>query len=154
MEVVGKFIVAAIILFVVGGVGWFFLGMWIKAKWPAQIPEELQFATELTSDLKLREVAENLAERFNDFNSDEVVCLGPVRGTAARVLFHAGPKNAGRNKNIHRNDYVLYVERLGTDRVRLRLDTNKSYSYYRINRREVEALNKALSAAFGELTVV
>ncbi len=149
-----KLVVAALLFLAIGGVAWFFLGMWIRAKWPAQIPLELRFESELASDLKLRAIAEKLAERFKEFNSERVVCLGPVRGKAARVLFHAGPKNVGRNRNIHRNDYVLHVERLSKSTDKLRLETNKPYSYYTIDRTEVEALNKALDAANGELNVI
>lgn len=154
MEHAVKFAVAALLLLLIGGGAWFFLGMWIKGRWPAQIPRELQFERELASDLKLRAIAEELAERFRHFNRDEVVCLGPVRGAAARVLFHAGPKNVGRNKNIYRNDYLLLVERLSTRKVKLRLDTNKPYSYFRIRRSEVESLGEALDAAYGGVSAI
>ena len=143
-----KFVFASLIFLGLGAVAWFFIGMWIKEKWPARIPDELRFEHDISSDLKLRAIAERLAEQCKDFNSEEVVCLGAVRGTAARVLFHAGPKNRGRNKSIHRNDYILHVQRLSKTRVRLRLDINTPYSYFRINRNEVEALVRALEKRY------
>ena len=146
-----KLVVLSLVVVAVGSVAWVLLGMWVKTRWPARIPDDLRFERELASDLKLRAIAELLAERFKDYEGRDVVCLGPVRGKAARVLFHAGRKNPGRNRNIHRNDYVLHVERLGKARVKLRLDTNQPYSYFRIERREVEALKRALDGAYGNL---
>ncbi len=75
------------------------------------------------------------------------MCLGPVRGNAARLLFHAGPKNRGGG-NIYRWDYLLHLERVGKDRIALVLKLSSSYTYLRANRVELQQLNDALHAAF------
>ncbi|MBW2736623.1 MAG: hypothetical protein JRH20_29900 [Deltaproteobacteria bacterium] len=143
-----KLIVSGLLLIMAGVVASFFVGLAIRHQWPAQIPPDLRFERELSSALKLCRIAELLVERFSDFNNDDVVCLGLVRSNAARVLFHAGPKNTGHNRNLHRPDYVLHVERLSQGRVKLRLGTNKPYSYLRIRRAEVDALKRTLHDAF------
>ena len=71
--------------------------------------------------------------------------------SAARVLFHAGPKNRGRNVNIHRWDYLIQVVRLGKRHVRLEFRLNTPYSYFWLNRTEVTVLRDALEAAYGDL---
>lgn len=146
-----KIIVACFLILSLAALAWLLIGMWLKNKWPARIPVDLAFVHDFSSQLTLRAIAERLAEQFRELKHENVVCLGPVRGTAARLLFHAGPKNSGRNKNIHRDDYILHVERLGKSSVRLRLDTNKPYPNLIIKRKEVEVLSSALEKTFGEL---
>lgn len=128
---------------------WFLAGAWIRRRWPATIPEELGFTKGIETALSLRDVAAQLADRFKAFNGNNVACLGPVRGNAGRVLFHAGPQN--KRGNIWRPDYLLQVVRDDTSHVRLRLALNHPYSYVRLNRAEVEALRERLVSAFGQL---
>jgi hypothetical protein len=134
-------------------VGWSVVSLVVRYRWPAQIPADLAFDHELTSSKKLREVAEDLASRFGAPAGDNVVCCGAVRGNAARVLFHSGPDNKG-NGEIHRFDYVLYLERRGGQRIGLVLKTNRPYSYLRLRRTEVEPLVAALRRTYGSLTTV
>lgn len=129
-------------------VGQVLLRLLIRRTWPASVPESLGFTKEIATDLSAREVALALAERFKAFNGGEVVCLGPVRGTAARVLFHAGPQN--KRGNLHRPDYLIQVERKGRAAL-LRLVLNQPYSYLRLNKREVGAVRERLVQAFGGL---
>lgn len=154
MEALLKIAVFTLLAATGGTIAWLVLSYQIRSRWPAKIPRDLQFEHELETTLKLRTLAERLPEYFKDFNSDDVVCLGPVRGNAARVLFHSGPKMTRPNHEIHRRDYILHVERLSKKRVRLRLDTNRPYSYFRIRRSEVEPLRSALEGAFGALEEV
>ena len=126
------------------------LDMWIRFRWPAKIPSGLAFEHELLCDLKLREIAEALVKSFRS-SADGVVCLGIVRGSAARVLFHSGPRNRGRNVNLHRHDYLIQVVRLDANRVKLRLELNVSYSHLRVRRSEAGPLVHALRAAFGSV---
>jgi len=114
----------------------------IRLRWPAKIPQQFVVEHELTSDKKLREIAEVLAAEFQGPAPGNVVCLGPARGTAARLLFHSGPNN--RRGNTCRPDYLLQVRRLGARRVLLVLETNRPYSYLRIRRSEIEPLVEAL----------
>jgi hypothetical protein len=139
---------------VVGFAVWIALNAWIRKLWPARIPRELAFHHELRTTLPLREVAEQLAERFARNSYPEVVCLGPVRGNAARLLFHSGPKNRGKNVNIHRADYLLVVRRVDRKNVVLELDTCRPYGYLRLNTKEVRDLRSALADAFGGLTAL
>jgi hypothetical protein len=152
MEHVVKTVVAVLLLGLLAiGIGWG-IQFWIRLRWPAQLPTDLMFEHELTSDLKLRELAQELSRRFT--RTDDVVCLGIVRGVAARVLFHSGPLNRGRNVNIHRADYLLTLTRLGPRRVQLRLEINRMYSYVRAKRSEIEPLVRALRANYGTLDTV
>jgi hypothetical protein len=128
----------------------FVASLLIRLRWPAKIPRQLRFEHELASDKKLREIAELLAALFQEPAPGNVVCLGVVRGTAARVLFHSGPNN--RRGNIYRPDYLLKVKRLGAGRVSLVLETNIPYSYFRIRQREVEPLVEALRQSLGSIT--
>jgi hypothetical protein len=143
------FTVAAVFVGLTVAVGWLLLRMLIQRAWPVTVPESLGFTKEVATQLPMREVAEQLAERFKLFNGGEVVCLGPVRGNAARVLFHSGRKN--KRGNIHRPDYMVQVERKGDRAVRLRLVLNQPYSYLRINKAEVGVLRERLANAFGGL---
>src|SRR3954463_13550953 len=95
----------------------------IRLRWPAKIPSRFAFEHELASDKKQREIAELLAAKFQGPAPGNVVCLGPVRGTAARLLFHSGPNN--RRGNIYRPDYLIQLRRLGARRVSLVLETNR-----------------------------
>jgi len=131
----------------------FVLRMAIKSAFPARIPPDLRYEHELSSTKGLRDIAIELGVRFRPFNRDLVVCLGPVRGNAARLLFHAGPQNKG-NGNIHRRDYVLALKRLGKDRIGLEVTLNSSYSYMRANRRELSLLNEALHEAFDGIDTI
>jgi hypothetical protein len=124
----------------------------VRLRWPAKIPHHFAFEHELTSERKLREIAELLAAEFHGPAPGNVICLGPVRGTAARVLFHSGPNN--RRGNIYRLDYVLELRRLGARRVSLVLRTNRPYSYLRIRRSEVEPLVEALRHSLGRITSI
>jgi hypothetical protein len=145
-----------VVLVVVVGLGaivaWFVGSILVRLRWPAKIPRQLGFEHELASDEKLRKIAERLAAEFQGPAPGNVVCLGAVRGSAARLLFHSGPKNPGRNRNIYRADYVLHVRRLGKGRVSLVLETNRPYSYLRIRNSELEPLVAALRRAFGGVT--
>jgi hypothetical protein len=145
-----QFALLAVGLFIAWRLAQFALRLW----WPAKLSPELTFRHELSTTMKLREVAEALAKRFGAPAADNVVCLGPVRGNAARVLFHSGPDNPGTNVNIHRADYVLHVKRLSDSRVALELALNHPYSYVRLNLREVEPLLRALRETYGRLTEV
>jgi len=129
---------------------WVALGFWIRTRWPARVPDELAFRHPLESTRPLREIAEALARMFPQ-DDPEIVCLGPVRGSAARMLFHVGPKNRGKNANIHRPDYLLCVRRLAKTRVELVLETNLPYRYLRLRTNEVRRLHEAVTAAFGTL---
>jgi len=80
-----------------------------------------------------------------------VVCLGVVRGNAARALFHAGPKNRTKKGNIYRSDYLLCVRRMGKKKVKLVLDTNRPYRYLRLNLEQVRKLHRAIVTAYGEV---
>ena len=131
-------------------VTWSVASLLVRLRWPAKIPHQLAFEHELASDKKLREIAELLAAEFQRPAPGNVVCLGPVRGTAARLLFHSGPNN--RRGNIYRPDYLLQVKRLGAKRVSLVLDTNRPYSYLRIRHSEVEPLVEALRQSLGGIT--
>ncbi len=144
-------VVLGVLACIVFGVLYLVLSHWIQRRWPVQLPADAQFEHELTSDLKLRAIAEALPERFRDFNNHEVRCLGVVAGNAARVLFHAGPPNKGHNRNVYRHDYVLHVIRLTRRRVLLRRDINQPYSYLRLRRNEIEPLRHALLGAYGTL---
>jgi hypothetical protein len=145
-----------VVLVVVVGLGavatWFVGSVLIRLRWPAEIPRDVTFRHELSSDRKLRDIAELLAAAFEGPAPGNVVCLGPVRGSAARVLFHSGPDNRGLKRNIHRADYVLHVRRLRKGHVSLALETNKPYSYVRIRHSEVGPLVEALRRAFGGMT--
>ncbi len=146
--------VAVLVLLLAAGLfaAWH-LGRWgVRALLPPSIPPDLGFRHELETDLRLREVAETLARRFAAPSSEGVVCLGPVRGNAARILFHSGPKNRGKNRNIHRADYILHVRRCSKRRVVLELGLHGSYSYLRAHRGELEPLVRALQAQYGHLT--
>src|SRR5690349_14969886 len=95
-EVVLVFVVA------LGALGTWFVGsILVRLRWPAKIPRELTFEHELASGKRLREVAEMLAAKFQGPAPGNVICLGPVRGNAARLLFHSGPNNRGLERNIH-----------------------------------------------------
>jgi hypothetical protein len=131
---------------------WFVGSLLIRLRWPAKIPSHLAFEHELSSDKKLREIAEILAKEFKGPAPGNVVCLGPARGSAARLLFHSGPQN--RRGNIYRNDYVVALSRRGGKRVAMVLQTNKPYSYLRIRRSEVEPLVEALRQSMGRITSV
>jgi hypothetical protein len=148
-----KYVVEAILLGAVALVAWFGGSLFIRLRWPAKLPPDLRFEHELTTDKKLREVAEALAKTFKCPTRDNVVCCGPVRGSAARVLFHSGPDNKGRGE-IHRFDYLLQLERRAGNRVRLTLKTNRPYSYLRIRRSEVEPLVAALRKTYGGLSTL
>jgi hypothetical protein len=124
----------------------------IRLRWPAKIPQQFAFEHELTSDKKLREIAELLAAKFQGPAPRSVVCLGPARGTAARLLFHSGLNN--RRGNTYRPDYLLQVRRLGARRVSLVLETNRPYSYLRVRRSEIEPLVEALRQSLGGLTSI
>jgi hypothetical protein len=127
---------------------------WIlMARFPARIPPDLRYEHELSSSKKLRDVAIELGQRFVPFNRELVVCMGPVRGNAARLLFHSGPKNKGRG-NIHRRDHVLSLKRLGPHRIGLELTLNSSYSYMRANRKELTLLSEALHEAFDGIATI
>lgn len=138
-----KLVVAIVVLGLLAALLLSVVHFLIRWKLPARIPPELGFEREIASDEKLREIAEKLAKKFPG-PRDGVVCLGVVRGTAARVLFHSGPENRGRNVNIYRPDYVLHVVRQGK-KVVLRLDTNRPYRYLRIRRSELDPLVRVLS---------
>lgn len=128
-------------------------GLHAALRWwmPAQLPDDARFAHELRTTRPLREVAEELGRRFADRTPSDVVCLGPVRGTAARLLFHAGPRNAGQRAHLYRHDYVLHVRRVTKDRVRLELALAHPYSYLRPHRGELSLLLPALEDAYGGL---
>lgn len=83
---------------------WFVGSLLIRLRWPAKIPSRFAFERELTSDKKLSDIAELLAAEFKGPAPGNVVCLGPARGSAARLLFHSGPNN--RHGSIYRPDYV------------------------------------------------
>ena len=131
-------------------VAWSLGSLLIRLRWPAKIPHQFAFEHELASDKKLREIVELLAAKFQGPVPGNVFCLGPVRGTAARLLFHSGPKN--RRGNIYRLDYLLQVRRLAARRISLVLGTNRPYSYLRIRHSEVEPLVEALRQSFGGIT--
>jgi hypothetical protein len=139
---------AAVLL---GVAGWTLSWAW-RWRRSTQIPPELGFSHELATGLGLRAAAEALAARWPGRTPDNVVCLGPVRGNAGRVLFHSGPDNRGRNVNIHRPDYVLHVRKATSGRVFVTLETNRPYSYLRLRRRELAPLVRALRDAYGGLT--
>jgi hypothetical protein len=143
-----------LVLIVLVGIGaivtWSVASLLVRLRWPAKVPRQFRFEHELASDRKLREIAELLAARFQGPAPGNVVCLGPVRGTAARVLFHSGPEN--RRGNIHRPDYLLQLKRLSASRVSLVLETNIPYSYFRIRHSEVEPLVEALRQSLGGIT--
>ena len=143
----------ALLLF--GALAWLCLAalqFWVRLRFPPRIPPELGFEHDLTSARKLREVAEILAKKFPSPVND-VVCLGVVRGNAARILFHSGPKNRTKRGNIHRFDYLLEVVREGK-KMRLRLTLNRPYSSLRLRRSEMEPLVRALRSAYGDITEV
>jgi hypothetical protein len=77
--------------------------------------------------------------------------LETVAFTPPASEFRARPSNRGRNRNIHRPDYLLQVRRVTKQRVSIVLETNKPYSYLRIRRSEVEPLVQALRQVFGGL---
>ena len=143
-----------LVLIVLVGLGaivtWFVASLLIRRRWPATIPRQFRFEHALASDRTLREIAELLAAQFQRPAPGNVVCLGPVRGTAARVLFHSGPNN--RRGNIHRPDYLLQLKRVGAGRVSLVLETNVPYSYFRVRHSEVEPLVEALRHSLGGIT--
>jgi hypothetical protein len=146
-------IVVCIVLIALGAiVTWSVGSLLIRLRWPAKIPRQFAFEHELASDKKLREIVEVLATHFQQPGPGNVVCLGPARGSAARLLFHSGPNN--RRGNIYRPDYMLALKRLGPRRVSLVLQTNRPYSYLRIRRSEVEPLVEALRRAIGPITTV
>lgn len=128
-------------------------GLHAALRWwmPARLPDDARFAHELHTSRSLREVAEELARRFADRTPSDVVCLGPVRGNAARILFHAGPRNVGQRVHLYRHDYLLHVRRVAKDRVRLELALAHPYSYLRPHRGELSLLLPALEEAFGDL---
>jgi hypothetical protein len=148
-----KSIVAAFLLAGIAIVAGLALHLLVRLRWPARIPPDLRFTHEVMSTKHLRVIAGSLAARFVGPTPDNVVCLGPVRGNAARVLFHSGANNTGKNRNIHRPDYILHIKRLSKERVALELDTNtnRPYSYLRIRRAEVEPLTRALLEQFGSV---
>ena len=124
----------------------------IRLRWPAKIPQQFAFEHELSSDKKLREIAEVLDAEFQGASLGNVVCLGLARGTAARLLFHSGPNN--RRGSTYRPDYLLQVRRLGVRRVSLVLETNRPYSHIRIRRSEIEPLVEALRQSLGGRTSI
>ncbi len=136
----------------VAGAG-FVLRMIVMSIFPARIPPDLRYEHELSSDKGLRAVAIELGERFRPFNRELVVCMGPVRGNAARLLFYAGPKNRG-DGSIHRRDYVLVLKRHGKTRIGLELTLNSSYTYMRANRTELTLLTEALHQAFDAIDTI
>ena len=144
----------ALVSIVFLGVGaiatWSVGSLLIRLRWPSKIPHQFAFEHDLASDKKLREIAELLAAQFKGPAPGNVVCLGPVRGTAARLLFHSGPNR--RHGNIYRPDYLLQVKRIGAKRVALVLETNRPYSYLRIRRSEIKPLVEALRQSFGGIT--
>ena len=124
----------------------------LRWRWPAKLPERWAYKHSFSTSEKLRPAAEMLAIRFRPFNSDAVSCLGPVKGNAARLLFHAGPQN--KRGNIHRWDYLLCLKRVGKGRVEMRLELASRYSYLRPHERELKLLTAALHEAFDDLDVL
>lgn len=133
---------------------WMAFQVWVRKLWPARMPRELTFGHALQTTLPLRDVAEHLAKHFAQRSYPEVVCLGPVRGKAARLLFHSGPKNRGKNVNIHRADYLLVVRRVDQKNVVLELDVCQPYGYIRLNTKEARDLHSAVADAFGSITTL
>ncbi len=144
-----KAILSALILGAFGAGAWFALSFWIRLRRTPKIPPDLVFEHELRSREKLRAIAEALPSKFRAPKGHGVVCLGVVRGNAARVLFHAGPTEP--RGSLYRLDYVLFVERVSKQRVRLRLGTNAPYSYFKIRRSELAPLVGALRESFGDI---
>lgn len=149
-----KQIVEVLILSGLALLAWKVGSFLVRLKFPLTIPASLGFEHELTSEHELRRTAEILAGRFPGPTPDGVVCLGVVRGTAARVLFHSGPVNPGKNVNLYRRDYVLSLRRLGKTRVALTLGLNRPYSYPRLRRSELDPLVAALRAVHGAIASV
>ncbi|MEM9865831.1 MAG: hypothetical protein AAF938_29765, partial [Myxococcota bacterium] len=83
-----KLIVGSLVGFLIAFILYRLLHWQLRAHFPPPIPAELAFVHEFGSDLKAREAAEALARRFPS-PVGSVTCLGPVRGNAARVLFHS-----------------------------------------------------------------
>jgi hypothetical protein len=147
-----KLVILIVLLGLAAIATWFVASFLIRLRWPAKIPRQFAFEHELTTEKKLREVAELLVPVFQGPAPGNVVCLGPARGSAARLLFHAGPNNRGRNRSIYRPDYVLHVKRVRGKRVSLVLDTNRPYSYFRVRQSEIVPLVEALQRSFGGIT--
>jgi len=142
-------IAAFLMLGLAGAIVWFVLGMWIRKRWPALIPDELSFDHTIRTNQSLRAVAEHLAQTFPHELDPLVVCLGPVRGNAGRVLFHVGPKNRGKNTNIHNADYLLCVRRVNKRAVVLQLDTNRPHRHLFLREGEVRRLLDVVTSAYG-----
>ena len=140
-----KPVVALLLTALALAAGWLALRLVVARFFPPRVPPDLAFSFTREDTGPLRAVAEGLVEEFRPYNGDGVWCLGPVRGNAARVLFHAGPQN--RSGNLWRNDYLLVLTREGKG-VRATLAINPSYSYLRPNRAELEALRARLAAAY------
>lgn len=147
-----KLVVEVILLGGLALLAWKVGSFVIRLKFPATIPPALGFEHELDSTLELRRISEILAGQFPGPTPENVVCLGVVRGTAARILFHSGPNYPGKNVNIHRIDYVLSLRRLSKTRVALTLGLNRPYSYLRLRRSELDPLVAALKSAYGPVT--
>ncbi len=148
-----KLVVTIVVL---GGLAWLLgaiVHLLVRLRFPARIPSELGFEREVRSGLALREIAEKLAKMFPG-PIEGVVCLGVVRGNAARVLFHSGPTNRGKNRSLHRPDYILEAVRRGKSVVLMRLTTNRPYSYLRIRRSELDPLVSVLRKIYGEIVEV
>ena len=124
----------------------------VRLRFPPKIPPDSTYEHAIESALPTREIAEILAKKFPS-PMNGVVCLGVVRGTAARILFHSGPLEQKKNRNIHRHDYVLEVVRRNKTPL-LRLALNRPYSYLRIRRSELAPLVAALHEVYDDITNV
>jgi hypothetical protein len=154
LMVATKIVISIVLVTVPGAIVWFFVGMWIRDKWPAEIPENLAFNHIVKSNNSLREIAEYLAKIFVENPYPEIVCLGAVRGNAARVLFHVGHKNSKKHKNIYRDDYLLCVVRVKKSVVKLVITTKKPYRYFRLKHDEAYKLNNAVISVLGQIEYI